>query len=272
MNKLKSKLHEIVFEADTATGKVFDIFLLIAILFSVVVVMLDSVPSISIENHDLLFTLEWVFTILFSVEYVVRLWAVRKPWKYALSFYGMVDLLSILPTYLALIITGPQYLLIIRVLRLMRIFRVLKITRYVGEFNNLTNAMKRSRAKIVVFLVFIFGAVMILGTVMYMIEGEENGFSSIPRSVYWAIVTLTTVGYGDIAPQTALGQSIASIIMVLGYGIIAVPTGIVSAELVKSDAEEKIHLNTQACPSCSKEGHQDDAEFCKFCGVKLNED
>jgi voltage-gated potassium channel len=266
VSTLKDRLHEIVFEADTRKGKIFDIFLLIAILFSVIIVMLDSVPSIVAENQRIFYTLEWVFTILFSIEYLMRLWITRKPWKYALSFYGVVDLLSVLPTYIALIVTGPQYLMIIRVLRLMRIFRVLKIARYVSEFNNLKSAMKRSRAKIIVFLVFIFGTVMILGTVMYLIEGAQNGFTSIPRSVYWAVVTLTTVGYGDIAPQTALGQFIASVIMIMGYGIIAVPTGIVTAELVRT---EDVHLNTQACPSCSKEGHEDDAVHCKFCGEPL---
>jgi len=270
-SKLRQRIHEVVFEADTPSGKFFDVFLLVAILISVIVVMLESVPSIAQNHKTALVYLEWTFTIIFTVEYVLRIYSIKKPFKYIFSFYGIIDLLSTIPTYLSFFIVGSHSLLVFRTLRLMRVFRVLKLTRFVGEFDNMAKAMRKSRAKIIVFLVFVFGVVMIMGTVMYLIEGEENGFTSIPRSVYWAIVTLTTVGYGDIAPQTALGQSIASIIMVMGYGIIAVPTGIVSAEMVQVAKEEKqtIPTNTQSCKSCSREGHADDAEYCKYCGEAL---
>ena len=263
----KKRVHEIIFEADTPAGKLFDIVLLLLILLSVAVVMLESVPSFREEHGTLLKTSEWVLTLLFSIEYILRIVSVMKPTRYILSFMGIVDLLSILPTYLSIFIAGPQYLVIIRTMRLVRVFRVLKLTRYIGEAEVLTRALKNSRYKIIVFLVAVLSIVMIMGTLMYSIEGAENGFTSIPRAVYWAIVTLTTVGYGDISPQTALGQFIASIIMILGYGVIAVPTGIMGAELSKT--ESKMHSNTQTCPHCMEEGHHEDAEFCYKCGEKL---
>jgi voltage-gated potassium channel len=261
----QSKLHEIIFEADTPAGKIFDIGLLIAILLSVATVMLESVESISSLYGEELRIIEWIFTILFTLEYIARLISIGRPIKYVFSFYGIVDFISIVPTYLGIFITGTQSLAIIRSIRLLRVFRILKLAQFIGEANVLIKALKASRAKIVVFLFAVLSLTFILGTIMYLIETPENGFTSIPRSIYWAIVTLTTVGYGDIAPQTVLGQTLASFIMIIGYAIIAVPTGIVGAELAKSATS----TNTQSCPNCSLEGHDDDAEHCKFCGGKL---
>lgn len=260
------KLHEIIFEADTKAGKLFDIILLISIMASVVVVMLDSVATIKAEYGNFLFVAEWTFTFLFSVEYILRLYSIGHPLKYALSFYGIVDLVSILPTYLSLIFPGSQYFITIRLIRMLRVFRVLKIVQYLGEANQLVIALRASKRKILVFLFTVIILVIIVGSLMYVIEGEDNGFTSIPRSIYWAIVTLTTVGYGDISPQTPLGQVLASIIMIIGYGIIAVPTGIVTSELTKINKDK---ISTQACPSCSAEGHDKDAEYCKHCGSNL---
>lgn len=263
----KHRLHEIIYEADTPAGKLFDVVLLIAILASVVFVMLESVDSIQKKHGEFLNIAEWVITILFSIEYVLRIISIKKPVKYIFSFYGVIDFLSTIPKYLSIFLVGSHNLAALRALRLLRVFRILKLARYIGESNRLLVALRASRAKIAVFLFFVIIICVILGTVMYMIEGSENGFTSIPRSVYWAIVTLTTVGYGDIAPGTPLGQLIASAIMILGYAIIAIPTGIVSAEMTRA----KVHTNTQACPNCLKENHQDGAEFCYHCGSKLNE-
>ena len=266
-SSLKHKLHEIIYEADTRGGKLFDVILLIAILASILFVMLESVQSIDEKYGSFLDVAEWVITILFSLEYVLRIVTVKKPWKYIFSFYGIIDLLSTIPKYVSLILIDSHNLAVLRALRLLRIFRILKITRYIGASNRLLLALRSSRAKIAVFLLFVLILCIILGTIMYMIEGAENGFTSIPRSVYWAIVTLTTVGYGDIAPITALGQLIASAIMILGYAIIAIPTGIVGSEMMNA----KIHTNTQSCPNCMRDSHQDDAIFCYHCGDKLNE-
>lgn len=266
LSSWKHRLHEIIYEADTPAGKLFDVVLLIAILASILFVMLESVPSINEAYGDLLNTAEWVITILFTIEYILRLIAIQKPLKYVFSFYGIIDLLSTIPKYISLILVGSHNLAALRALRLLRVFRILKLARYIGASNKLIIALKQSKAKIAVFLFFVLILCIILGTVMYMIEGAENGFTSIPRSVYWAIVTLTTVGYGDIAPGTPLGQLIASVIMILGYGIIAIPTGIVSSEMAKTT----IQTNTQACPNCLKDNHQDDADFCYHCGHKLN--
>lgn len=266
-NQWKSKLYVIIFEADTVWGKTFDVVLLISILLSVVVVMLESVNELKIVYGDLFNFFEWGFTILFTLEYIARLIVIKKPTKYALSFFGLVDLLSIIPTYLSLFAVGFHSLLIIRSLRLLRVFRIFKLMRFLGEASQLNKALKASRAKIIVFIGAISIAVAILGTLMYLVEGGENGFTSIPRSIYWAIVTLTTVGYGDIAPHTVLGQTIASLVMILGYGIIAVPTGIVTSEMAIQ--RQKSRLNTKACSSCSKEGHDEDAEYCKYCGEVL---
>ena len=266
-NSLRHRLHEIIYEADTRGGKIFDVILLIAILASIVLVMLESVDSFDAKYHTFLDISEWVITILFSIEYIIRILSIKKPLKYIFSFYGVIDLLSTIPKYLSLILIGSHNLAALRALRLLRIFRILKLARYIGASNRLLVAMRASKAKIAVFLFFIVIICIILGTIMYMIEGEANGFTSIPRSVYWAIVTLTTVGYGDIAPHTPVGQFIASIVMILGYAIIAIPTGIVSSEMTKAD---NIHTNTQSCPNCLKENHVDDAEFCYNCGNKLN--
>lgn len=271
----KTKLHEIIYEADTPSGKLFDVILLIAILASIILVMLESVKSFDAQFHDLLNISEWIITILFSIEYIARIISVKKPLKYIFSFYGLVDLLSTIPKYISLLFGGIHALAALRALRLLRIFRILKLARYLGASNTLVKALKASRVKISVFLFTVIIISIILGTIMYMVEGDEAGFTSIPASVYWCIVTLTTVGYGDISPVTPLGQFIASIVMILGYGIIAVPTGIVSAEYAsqsKSDKEKTnndVQLNSQSCQNCLTENHKDNAEFCYNCGDKL---
>ncbi len=264
---LKQQLHDIIFEAETPAGKAFDIGLIICILLSILIITLESVEEIGNQYGKLLYGLEWFFNIIFSIEYCLRIWTVTKKRTYALSFFGIVDLLSILPTYLSLFFTGASSLLIIRSLRLIRIFRIFKLARFVGEGNNLAMALRSARHKITIFLLTIVTTIIITGTLMYLIEGRENGFSSIPKSIYWAVVTMTTVGYGDIAPQTALGQSLASLIMILGYAIIAVPTGIVSAELTHQKRKE---VSTNVCKHCLREGHDVDATYCKYCSQKLD--
>lgn len=267
--KWKEKLHEIIYEADTPAGKLFDIILLIVILLSVVLVMLESIGSIESKYANILDILEWVITILFSVEYIARIISVKSPKSYVFSFYGIIDFLSIIPKYISLFILGTNSLLALRALRLLRIFRILKLTRFIGESANFGKALKRSRAKIAVFITFVIVLCIILGTIMYLVENEhDSGFTSIPRSVYWAIVTLTTVGYGDIAPITSLGQFIASMIMILGYGIIAIPTGIVTSEMTRNE-KDLIPNNTQNCTNCSEDYHQDNAKFCHKCGNNI---
>lgn len=266
------KLHEIIYEADTFAGKLFDITLLIVILFSILLVMLESVEKIGTKYTSVLNVLEWIITVLFTLEYIARVVAVKKPKTYLLSFYGIIDLLSTIPKYISLFVVGTNSLIALRALRLLRVFRILKLSRFIGESANFGRALKRSRAKISVFISFVIVLCIILGTVMYLVEGaQESGFTSIPRSVYWAVVTLTTVGYGDIAPVTALGQFIASLIMILGYGIIAIPTGIITSEMTKTE-KKLIPNNTQNCPNCSNAYHQDKAEYCHNCGHKLNYD
>jgi len=268
----KSRLHEIIYEADTQAGKIFDIVLLVTIIASIVLVMLESVSEIDAKYHTFLHVTEWIITILFSIEYIARIITVKKPFKYIFSFYGIIDLLSTIPKYISIIFAGTHSLVALRALRLLRIFRILKIARYVGESTNLIRALKLSRAKIVLFMLFVFILCIILGTIMYLVEsGADSGFTSIPRSVYWAIVTLTTVGYGDIAPLTALGQLIASFIMLMGYAIIAVPTGIVTAEMTKTK-RHKVQTNTQSCSNCLEEKHRDGAHFCHKCGNELHHD
>ena len=262
----RQKLHEIIFEADTPLGKSFDLLLILAILASVLVVMLESVKSLDQKYGQLFDNLEWFFTLLFTLEYLARIFALKKPVYYIKSFYGIIDLLSILPTYLAYFFVGSQALMVLRIMRLLRIFRVLKLVRFLSEANKLFYALRASMPKITVFLVVVLCINLIVGTLMYIIEGGQHGFDSIPRSIYWAIVTMTTVGYGDIAPTTILGQTLASFIMILGYGIIAVPTGIVTSEIHL--AKSKI-ISTQVCPSCGREGHDSDARYCKFCGAKM---
>ncbi len=262
------RVHEIIFEADTPSGKAFDVILIGAIILSITIVMLESVSHIEARFGDSIRIAEWFFTILFTVEYILRLISIRKPLKYATSFFGVVDLLAILPTYLSLLVPGTQYLLVIRLLPILRVFRVLKLAQYISEAALLTQALKASRRKITVFLFAVLTLVVIMGSLMYLIEGEEHGFTSIPRSVYWAIVTLTTVGYGDISPETPFGQFLASIIMIMGYGILAVPTGIVSVELSRAD-NNRHNITTRCCNSCSLEGHSADAKHCKYCGELL---
>ena len=268
-NKTRKKLHDIIFEADTPAGKWFDILLMIAILLSVLVVMLDSVDSLNARYGKIFYYTEWVLTILFTIEYILRIIAVKKPSSYIFSFYGIIDFLAILPTYLSLFISGSHYLIVIRILRLLRVFRVLKLMRYVGAANNLRTALKQSQGRIIVFFEVVLVLVVIIGSMMYLIEGPENGFTSIPKAIYWAIVTVTTVGYGDIAPQTVLGQTLASLLMITGYAIIAVPTGIITVEMGKVEKTKKVESNTQVCRNCGYDQHDDDAKYCKICGEKL---
>ena len=264
----REKLRVIIFEADTPAGKAFDVGLLVAIVLSVLAVMLDSVTEIRSSYGGLLDRAEWVFTLLFSVEYVLRLLCSPRPLHYARSFFGVVDLLAILPTYLSLLFPGAEFMAVIRGLRLLRIFRIFKLGQFLGEASLLRNALASSRHKITVFLGTITILVTILGTAMYLIEGEEHGFTSIPAAIYWSIVTMTTVGYGDMAPITVSGKVLASIVMILGYSIIAVPTGIVTAEIVEGAAASR-RITTRSCPGCLSEGHDRNATYCKDCGTSL---
>ncbi|HEU4565953.1 MAG TPA: ion transporter [Gemmatimonadaceae bacterium] len=265
----RARLHEIVFEADTPEGRLFDVALIIVITLSVATVMLDSVRSINAVYGGALRAAEWAFTAIFTVEYVLRLLAVRRPLRYALSFYGLVDLLALLPSYVSLVLPAGRYLLVIRVMRLLRIFRVLKLGPFLMEGMALGAALRASRHKIAVFLATVLTLVVLIGTLMYVIEGEAHGFTSIPASMYWTIVTLTTVGYGDLAPQTEVGKLLAGCVMILGFGIIAVPTGIVGAELASAALRRGLPISTQACPSCGVGGHAFDARFCRRCGAAL---
>ena len=262
----RTSLHEIIFEADTRAGKLFDELLIVSIILSVIAVMLDSVAGIRLKFGTILYGAEWFFTLLFTVEYILRLSCVGRPLLYARSFFGIVDLLAILPTYISMLLPGSQYFIVIRILRVLRIFRVLKLVQYVREARILVQALRASSRKIAVFFSGVITLVVIFGALMYLVEGVENGFTSIPRSVYWAVVTLTTVGYGDISPKTPFGQAIASCIMILGYSIIAVPTGIMTVEMSRLPKEK---VDTQSCPECGAEGHDSDAKHCKFCGGKL---
>ncbi|THV59805.1 ion transporter [Flagellimonas alvinocaridis] len=255
-------------------GKLFDMALFFLIILSVILVMLETVKEIDERYHQILLVLEWCVTIFFSLEYIARIVSIKKPWKYIFSFYGIIDFVSTIPLYLSYILAGSQVLLAVRAFRLLRIFRILKLVKFIGEASQLQSALKASRTKIAVFIYVVLILSVILGTLMYLVEGDDAGFTSIPRSIYWTIVTLTTVGFGDITPQTSLGQFLATIIMILGYGIIAVPTGIVTAEFSRNKKETEetkklVHLNTQACPSCSAEGHRDDATHCYNCGHTL---
>jgi len=263
----RQKIFIIIFGTDTHAGKNFDVALLWAILLSIAIVMLESVDNIRNQYGEWLKIAEWIFTILFTIEYLARIVSIRRPLYYITSFYGIIDLISVIPTYLALFFTGGQYLLVIRALRLLRIFRILKLTRYMGEASTLMTALNASRHKITVFLGAVFAIVVIMGTIMYLIEGGENGFTSIPRSIYWAIVTLTTVGYGDIAPQTILGQTLASVIMIMGYAIIAVPTGIVTAELTYGQKNR----TGRDCEHCGCKSHPNEAQYCHKCGKRLTQ-
>ena len=263
----RQKIHEIIFEADTFWGKLFDLVLLVLILLSVAAVMLESVAYYHDKYHHILVPFEWTITVFFTIEYLLRIISVKQPFKYIFSFYGLIDLVSLLPSYFGLFLSSESIgsIKTIRTIRLLRVFRILKLIRYVKEANSLKRALKASRQRIVVFLLAVLAIATIMGTIIYLIEDPKDGFTSIPRSIYWAIVTLTTVGYGDISPQTGLGQFFASIIMILGYAIIAVPTGMISVELALSEK-----MNTQSCPSCSLEGHDNNAKHCKHCGAELN--
>jgi len=266
VQRWQAQLCRVIFGSDTPLGRVFDVVLIASILLSVLIVMLDSVKSVAAEYGELLHAVEWFFTILFTIEYFLRIISLRQPIFYVKSFYGVIDLLAVIPTYVSLILPGSQFLLVIRLLRVLRIFRVLKLAKYLGEAEFLIAALNASRRKITVFLFTVITLVIVVGSLMYVIEGEANGFTSIPRSIYWAIVTLTTVGYGDISPRTGLGQALAALVMVLGYGIIAVPTGIVTAELSRTrDGDYEL----RSCTSCQAKNHDMDAKFCKHCGTKL---
>ena len=268
-NSFRQEIHEIIFEADTFYGKLFDIVLLITIVSSVVAVMLESIDSIHQQYGDILRIFEWIVTILFTIEYFLRIYAVNKPLKYIFSFMGIIDLLAIIPTYLIFIFPAAHFFTVVRSIRLIRVFRVFKLSHYLRGAHTMQIALRSSRPKIVVFLLSVMILVIVLGTLMYIIEGSSDtkGFDNIPNSIYWAIVTLTTVGYGDVFPATAFGKVVASFIMILGYGIIAVPTGIVTAEFSRKKREK---VSTQACPDCTTEGHEVDAKFCNKCGAELN--
>jgi voltage-gated potassium channel len=264
----RARLFTVIFENDTPAGKLFDVILLVLIFLSLLLVMLQSIPSLDAKYNQLFYTGEWVVTILFTIEYILRLIAVKSPIRYGKSFYGIIDLLSILPTYLSILLPQTQYLLVIRSLRLMRVFRVFKLTQFVREGMSIVLALKASARRILVFLATVFIISIIMGSIVYVVESPVNDkFDSIPQSVYWSIVTITTVGYGDISPVTPLGKFVASLIMLLGYAIIAVPTGIVTVELTKTARQEQMH--NKVCPNCSKEGHDNDAGYCKFCGHSL---
>ncbi len=271
-NSLRKRIYIILFESDTPAGKFFDEALIVTIMLSVIVVMLDSVSAVNASHGDLLHSLEWMFTILFTIEYFLRLISIERPVRYATSFFGIVDFMAIIPTYLSLFMPGSQYFIVIRVLRLLRIFRILKLVQYLSEADLLIRALSSSRQKITLFLFAVVNLVIILGSAMYVIEGAEHGFTSIPLSIYWAVITLTTVGYGNVVPQTPVGQGLAMCIMIIGYGIIAVPTGIITAEIAYASKVESTGSScsiTRVCHECSAEGHDVDAEFCKICGAKL---
>lgn len=264
---LKEKIHIVIEGTDTPAGRFFDVVLLIAIALSVAVVMLDSVLILRLQYGQLFFYAEWLFTILFTIEYALRLYSAPNRKRYAFSFFGVIDLLALLPSYLSLFFVGTQYLLVVRILRILRIFRVFKLRSYMQQAGFLAAAFKTSQHKIIVFFLSLLLLVTIFGSVMYVVEGPENGYTSIPKSIYWAVVTLTTVGYGDIAPKTPIGQAIASMVMIMGYSIIAVPTGIFTAELSRTMRPQ---LHPVACPKCGKFGHASNAKFCDRCGHDLH--
>lgn len=263
----RARLHEVIYESNTLAGKIFDISLLVLIVASILVVMFDSMDKWRMLYGGLFITLEWIFTILFTVEYVLRLVSIKRPLSYVFSFFGVIDLLAIIPSYLSFFLVGAQSLIVFRALRLLRVFRIFKLTHFLTEMQFLGAAIRSSSKKISVFMLTVLFLVIILGSVMYLIEKGENGFTTIPDSIYWAIVTITTVGYGDISPVTPLGKFVASFIMLIGYGIIAVPTGIITTEVTLAMRQrEQKH---EVCPGCGKEGHDLDADYCKRCGTKL---
>ena len=264
-SRVRHRTYAIIFGHDTRAGRIFDVLLIVVILASVIVIMLESVASVRAEYGSLLRAAEWFFTLLFTVEYVTRLWCVGRPLTYAKSPLGLIDLLAVLPTYVSLLFPGGQVITVVRILRVLRVFRILKMAHYVGAAGVLVRALRASQRKITIFVLAVVTITVIVGSLMYLIEGPDNGFTSIPRGVYWGIVTLTTVGFGDIIPQTPWGQALASVVMIMGYGIIAVPTGIVTAELVYSARAQ----SGPACPGCGRLGHDPDAQHCKWCGTNL---
>ncbi len=263
----RSKIFKIIYHSDTPAGKWFDIMLIAFIVISVLTIILDSVNQLHVDYGSVFYILEWFFTIVFTIEYILRIISVRKPIKYVFSFFGIVDILSILPTYLSLFFVGAQTLLVIRILRVLRIFRILKLAHYSEQMQTLTRAIRNSRHKLFVFFFFIATVLVLFGSVMYLIEGPENGFTSIPHGIYWAVVTMTTVGYGDIAPHTALGRGVASLIMLTGFSIIAIPTGIFAAELNKESRRSR--KLSRKCEACGLVGHTENASYCRNCGVEL---
>ncbi|WP_405049919.1 ion transporter [Salinicola endophyticus] len=269
-SSFRKQLFQIIFESDTRAGKAFDIALITLILLSVVVVFLDSVPHLHQHYGEWFLLVEWIFTLIFTLELVLRLYCLERPLRYLKSFYGVLDLLAILPTWLSLFLPGAQSLLVLRILRVLRVFRVLRLMEFVGEGRMLVQALRRSQRKILLFLITVLLIITIFGALIYMIEPPEAGFTSMPRSMYWAIVTLTTVGYGDIAPVTPVGQFISAFMMVLGYSILAVPTGVFSAEVIRSIREER--YSDEACPGCGHEGHERDSRYCRLCGTWLDEE
>jgi voltage-gated potassium channel len=265
-DSLRGRMYTIIFGTDTRAGQLFDLVLIYAILISVAAVSLDSVQSLHDRLGKMFYIVEWVFTVLFTIEYLARIYCTPQRRRYIFSYYGLIDLISIVPTYLALFMTGASYLLMIRLLRVLRIFRVLKLARYLTESTLLMRALYLARRKILVFFTMVLVLSTIFGSLMFVVEGPENGFTSIPRSIYWTIVTITTVGYGDITPHTVLGQIIATVSMLVGYSIIAIPTGIVTAELATEMQRRKVEA---PCPACKRGGHDEDAEHCKWCGEPL---
>ena len=262
---MREKIKIIIYGTDTKAGKIFDILLIITIVLSIITVLLDSINDYRLRYGEIFYIAEWVFTILFTIEYLLRIYSIRKPISYIFSFFGVIDFLAIIPTYISLFVPGTEVFTVIRVLRVLRIFRVLKLVQFMGEADLLRKAMIASRRKIMVFLFAVFNIVIILGSIMYLVEGEKAGFDNIPRSIYWAIVTLTTVGYGDISPITNLGQAIAAMVMIMGYGLIAVPTGIVTSEITFAAKKRKKII----CVVCNKDDIEEDASFCSDCGSKL---
>ena len=269
MRGIRAKIGLVIFGTNTPAGKLFDLVLIYAILLSVAAVVLDSVASLHVRFGLWFFYIEWFFTLLFTVEYFLRIYISRRPLRYIFSFFGLVDLISIIPSYLALVVTGANYLLLIRMLRVLRVFRVLKLVRYMDEANVLMRSLYLARRKILVFFVTVIVLSFIFGCLMFVVEGPTHGFTSIPKSIYWTIVTITTVGYGDIAPQTVLGQFISTIAMLLGYSIIAIPTGIITAELAGEMGRERAE---KSCHNCGRSGHELDAQHCRHCGVGLSGD
>lgn len=266
---LRHNLYRIIYQSYTPAGRWFDIALIVCILASVLAIVLDSVADISLHYGELLFAAEWFFTAIFTVEYILRIFCIHRPSKYIISFYGIIDLLAILPSYFSLFIPGSHYLQVIRILRVLRVFRVLKLVRFINQSNLLINALLASRLKITIFLFTISTLLVVFGAAMYLIEGPENGYTNIPVSIYWAVVTLTTVGFGDITPKTDLGRALSAVVMVIGYAIIAVPTGIFTAELSQEMRKQNARVDKRICPKCRKSGHEPDANYCRICGAEL---